>query len=361
MNFANRVSGRACLLYRLLVGAFASLLIVTTTYAQRPKTAPPAKKGDDEKPAATKKAEAPKRDAAPANPEDRTKPQLIDLQTDDGVMIAATYFPPLRPGKDVPVVMMLHGYGEKQAVFFPTEMQHDLAFALQDKGYAVLTFDFRGHGHSTRRVAAPQAADPKAQAAASKVGFNEFRTPTQLATMLNDIETAKRFLLQKNNAGELNVSKLAVIGCELGASLGLVWSFRDWQFPTQAGFSGKQGQDVQALVLISPQYNFKGIGVNKELVYMQQRVPMHVIVGKKDEKYLADAKKMYQSALRARPSETDSKITELSTKVQAGQLLNPDLELDVDQEIVAFLDATLKKKPVKWEARELADDEKTGS
>jgi dienelactone hydrolase len=350
MHCFSRQIGRV--LRTFWLATVATLAIVSIAEAQRPKTPPPA---DDDKPAA-KKANAPKRDAARSNPDDRTKPQLIDLQTDDGVMIAATYFPPPRPGKDVPVVMLLHGYGEKQAVFFPTEMQHDVAFALQDKGYAVLTFDFRGHGHSTRRAGATQGADRNASGS-GKIAFNELRSPAQLATLLNDIETAKRFLLQKNNAGELNVAKLAVVGNEMGASLGTLWAYRDWQYPIQAGFSGKQGQDVQALVLVSPQYNFMGIGINKELTYMQQRLPIHVIVGRKDEKSSADAKKMYQSALRARPSDTDSKITELNTKAKGGQLLNPDLELDVDQEIVSFLDATIKKKPAKWEARDVSDSD----
>jgi hypothetical protein len=94
---------------------------------------------------------------------------------------------------------------------------------------------------------------------------------------------------------------------------------------------------------------------------MHQRVPIQVVVGKKDEKAHGDAKKIYQAAVKARPSETDSKLTELNTKVQGGKLLNPDLELDVDKEIAGFLEATLKKKPVKWEARELAEGDKAGS
>jgi alpha-beta hydrolase superfamily lysophospholipase len=349
------VAGLSC--FALLIGFWAT----PAAQAQRQNTpAQSKKKGEDDK--AAKKGDAKKEtNARGGAQEDRTKPQLVDLETDDGVMIAATYFPPLRPGKDVPVVLLLHGFGEKQSVFFPTETENDVAFALQDKGFAVLTFDFRGHGHSTRRVGNVAGAEQKAPAGGGKLDFNELRAPAQFMTLINDVETAKRFLLQKNNAGEINVAKLGVVGSEMGASIGLLWAFRDWQYPTQAGFSGKQGQDVQTLVLISPQYNLKGLAITKELTYMQQRVPMHVVVGKKEEKSYGDAKKMYQAAVKARPSETDSKFTELNTKVQGGKLLNPDLELDVGKEIVAFLDATLKKKPIKWEAREVGDGEKTGS
>lgn len=308
-----------------------------------------------------KKGDTQKRDTGQrSNPEDRTEPQLVNLQTDDGVLISATYFPPPRPGKDVAPVILLHGFGEKESIFFPTKTGHDLAFALQDHGYAVLTFDFRGHGHSTRRAGA-QGAEPAKGAAANKLDYNELRSAAQFAALLNDIETAKRFLLQKNNAGELNVGKLAVVGTEMGASLAVIWAYRDWQYPAQTGFSGKQGQDVQALVLVSPQYNFKGIAITTELNFIQKRIPIQLVVGKKDEKSFADAKKMHQAAVKARPTETDSKLTDLNTAQRAGKLLNPDLELDVEKEITGFLDATVKKMRPEWGKRELAEEDKAGS
>ena len=330
--------------------------------AQRPKT-PAAKKGDaDDTTPAPKKAEA-KREARAGADDEKGKPQAVDLETSDGVLIAATYFPPLRPDKNTPVVMMLHGYGEKQSVFWPSSSDKDLAFALQDKGYAVLTFDFRGHGHSKTRVGAAGAATvQKGPSSAGKLDYVELRTPAQFRTLLNDIEAAKRYLVRRNNAGEINVAKLGVVGTELGASLGILWSFGDWQYLPQPGFNTtKQGQDVQALVLISPQYNYKGIAVSKELSKLQSFIPMQVVVGKKDSKAFADAEKMYKSATSARPKESDSRLTELDVKLQGSTVLNPDHELDVSKEIVSFFDATLKKKAAKWEARELTDEEKAAS
>src|SRR5262245_7993437 len=209
---------------RLSVAVISSLMIVALLSAQRPKAPQAGKKADDDKPPVAKKADAQKRDAGRNNADDRSEPQLVNLQTDDGVLISATYFPPLRPSKDVAPVILLHGLGEKESIFFPTKTEHDLAFALQDHGYAVLTFDFRGHGHSTRRAGAVQGAETKGVAATNKLDFNELRTPAQVSTLLNDIETAKRFLLQKNHAGELNVGNLAVVGTEMGASLAVIWA-----------------------------------------------------------------------------------------------------------------------------------------
>ena len=329
--------------------------------AQRPK-APAAKKdeADDTKPAA-KKAEA-KREAKAGADDEKTKPQAHDLETSDGVLIAATYFPPTRPDKNTPVVMLLHDYGEKQSIFWPSSSEKDLAFALQDKGYAVLTFDFRGHGHSKQRIGAAAAPGvQKGAAGAGKLDFNDFRRPEQFKALLHDVEAAKRFLVRRNNAGEINVGKLGVVGSEMGASLGVLWAFNDWQYVPQPGFNvSKQGQDVQALVLISPQYNFKGVAINKELGWLQSRIPLQVVVGKKDPKAFGEAEKMVKAAKSARPMEADSKLTELEVKLQGAKLINPDHELDVHTEIVGFLDATVKKKRANWEARELSDEEKAG-
>src|SRR5262245_8368873 len=108
---------------RLFVAVIGSLMIVSLCSAQRPKTPPAGKKADDDKPPVAKKADAQKRDAG-RNADDRTEPQLVNLQTDDGVLISATYFPPLRPSKDVAPVVLLHGLGEKESIFFPTKTEH---------------------------------------------------------------------------------------------------------------------------------------------------------------------------------------------------------------------------------------------
>src|SRR5262245_13408936 len=96
-SYMNTTLSTGCLpgiLRKMFVATVAGLSIVSISYAQRPKTPPANKKAEDEKPQAAKKDT--KKDAA-RNSDDRTEPQLVNLQTDDGVLISATYFPPLRP------------------------------------------------------------------------------------------------------------------------------------------------------------------------------------------------------------------------------------------------------------------------
>ena len=125
--------------------------------AQRPtkgagtKKAPAEDEARDKKDAGKKDG---KKEAAAQQAGKKSEPQAVDLETDDGVLIAATYFPSTL-GKSAPAVILLHGYKEKQRVFWPTDETEEgknLAFTLQDRGYAVLTLDFRGHGRSTAFV-----------------------------------------------------------------------------------------------------------------------------------------------------------------------------------------------------------------
>jgi dienelactone hydrolase len=198
-------------------------------------------------------------------------------------------------------------------------------------------------------------ADVKGPTAAGKMDFHELGKPQMpWGTLQLDIDAARSFLVQRNNAGELNLSKLGLVGSEMGATMAIMWAFKDWSYPSQVGFSGKQGQDVQALVLISPTYNFKGVTVAKELPELQKMVPMQFVVGKKDPKAYGEAEKMFK-AMKGRPTEANSQLTELKTNLQGSKLLNPELELDADKAILKFLDSTVKQKGTKWEARESSE------
>ena len=56
------------------------------------------------------------------------------------------------------------------------------------------------------------------------------------------------------------------------------WAQRDWNFPSVGRM--KQGQDVKALVFISPEKQLKGIGVDKTLTNTNLlRLPMMIIAG----------------------------------------------------------------------------------
>src|SRR5262252_1808860 len=68
----------------------------------------------------------------------------VTFDTVDGVTLQGTFYPSPK-GKDEPTVLLLHKIGSDSH----KDGWDGLAKALNDKGYSVLSFDFRGHGKST--------------------------------------------------------------------------------------------------------------------------------------------------------------------------------------------------------------------
>lgn len=94
----------------------------------------------------------------------RGGPAHESLSIGDGIP-ATLYLPgadggpvpyPRPEGERPPVVVLAHGYGGDQAVMSP------MARSFAEAGYAVVTFDFRGHGSNTDRFAGELAEDVSA-------------------------------------------------------------------------------------------------------------------------------------------------------------------------------------------------------
>ena len=116
-----------------------------------------------------------------------------------------------------------------------------------------------------------------------------------LESMLLDVEAAKTFLLQRNNEEKLNIEQLGVLGTGFGATLALNWAVRDWNVRNLPTY--KMGQDVKALILISPRQSFKGVnrelGVEGSLSLSQLSVL--IVVGHTRATRYADAKRIYKA------------------------------------------------------------------
>src|SRR5947209_6092069 len=82
--------------------------------------------------------------SAPTTAADPNKPQRVPITTADGVELDGTFYRG-RGGRDTPAVMMVHKYGSDRS----KSDWIGLAGALQQAGYAVLSFDLRGHGQTT--------------------------------------------------------------------------------------------------------------------------------------------------------------------------------------------------------------------
>src|SRR5205814_1195743 len=78
-------------------------------------------------------------------------PKDLDLKTDDGLALKATYYPGTK-GEDTVPILILHDWKGDRSQF------KELALFLQAKGRAVIVPDLRGHGGSTELIATGQAA-----------------------------------------------------------------------------------------------------------------------------------------------------------------------------------------------------------
>ena len=103
-----------------------------------------------------------------------------------------------------------------------------------------------------------------------------------------DMEAVRKFLVDKNDAGELNLNKLCLVGSGMGASVAANWAVQDWSAPPLA--VGKQGQDVKALVLISPRWSFNGLSMQVPMKFapLKMNAAWMLVCGSQDPKVKAD-------------------------------------------------------------------------
>ena len=171
-----------------------------------------------------------------------------------------------------------------------------MALYLQEKlGCAVIVPDLRGHGGSTSVKVGRKTETLKA----------EKLQPRQFASMVTqDLLAVKNFVWEKNNEEELNIDKLCVVGVEMGASVALDFAlFDSIGYEQQRVTVGplQVGRFVKALVLISPDWAFRGLNTRKTLTSPVVRgdIPVMILVGKGNAKSLGDAERFYKTFFAA--------------------------------------------------------------
>ena len=301
------------------------------------------------------------------------------LLSADGWPLKLTYYKST-DGKEAAVVVLLHMKNESRMVW--TAPNGFAEKSLQGKGFAVIALDLRKHGQSK-----PDATDdefPKSSAdkdkSAKKVSSGDLR-PADHQAMVVDLEAVKRFIFEEHQKGHLNMRKTAIIAPTMSAAISVVFAANDWaktpydDASTPAARTPR-GQDIQALVLMSPETNVAGIQVHQAAPALKATpLATLVLVGKTDPEK-EQAKKLFQllggdPAKTAQPKKTDAKkgkdkdaesskvdkqrhyYIELNTKLRGTELLGKKLE--VEEAIVGFLTnhvQNLKGFAYEWRDRE---------
>ncbi len=173
--------------------------------------------------------------------------RVLRLQTPDDVGIAAAYYP-ANATTAAPAVVLLHSLGGSRDEWgsFPLLLQHN--------GIAVLSFDFRGHGESTRRITArgPQLVD-----------YQSF-TQRDFQNLLLDINTAVDWL---EGQPDIDKKRIVLVGASLGANLAVRYA--------------KEHEDLAGLLLLSPGLAYKDVRID-EVFPQLRRMPVRVVASIRD-------------------------------------------------------------------------------
>jgi pimeloyl-ACP methyl ester carboxylesterase len=291
-----------------------------------------------------------------------TEPERVKFDTYDQVEIHGTYFAG-DLGTKSPCALILHALGGSSR----EEGWDNLAKELQKKHFAVLLFDFRGHGESTsvgngfwydrlnQSLRGFRPNKPKDQ-----ISYKDFTTLHHWLTLVNDIQAAKYFLDRKNDLSECNSANTVVIGAESSAALGALWIATEWQRPrvvvnrfppVPVNSSEREGQDIECAVWLSfsphitiDKAKFPPLHPESWLASpVRDKVPMCFLYGEQDSKAKSYAQRLYNGVLRARK---DKKLKQLTvekgikdTKLSGRELLGKSL--NTEELILTYLTKVL--------------------
>jgi dienelactone hydrolase len=158
--------------------------------------------------------------------------QAVLLNTADQVKLAGDWYSPAGVGDTkVPAVLLVHGFGQDR-----TQWDAFVRERLLPAGFAALTLDLRGHGASKEKAGASLSAEE---------GWSS--DPKQFPL---DINTAIQWLKARS---DVDVNRIAMIGCELGADLAFLASGKYEEVRSAVVISGNAG-NAEALAKSAPDF-----------------------------------------------------------------------------------------------------------
>jgi hypothetical protein len=275
------------------------------------------------------------------------KPKV--LYAKDGWPIHISYSESQR-GKDAPVVVLLHDKGGRQLTWI---RPNGFAAILENKGYAVITVDLRKHGLSKQSGGSTRKSSKKSGDATS------LRTVDYQAMVMLDMEAVKKFIFNEHQAGHLNMRKLAIVAPEMSAAIAISFAANDWikppydDAPTLAARTPR-GQDVQAIVFISPLTSLPRMNTVKSISFLKElgkRMSFLICVGDSDSLDRGTAKKLFQQLGGEAPDGKDHIYLQSypKNKLRGTQLLGKS---GIEKHMDVFLDKHLNDLSIEWRDRQ---------
>lgn len=269
------------------------------------------------------------------------------LTTKDNVEIRITYYTGTG-GKDTPVVIMLPGKGGSRLIYnHAPQGAVPLAKALQDRGFAVVTVDPRGHGEST---GGPGGGDGKKPA-------RDLNARDYQAVVAYDLDAVKRFIFEEHQKQKLNMAKLAVVAADVMTPVAVEFTLEDWaktpydDAPLLMDRTPR-GQDVKCLVLLSPDTSTPGMSMSAGGSKLRLLpVAVMLAVGSKDTSNLSTANKLFDQLVPKKPETETVFLQKYDGKYRGTDLLFKRMNPPVEAHLVGFLDKFLKELDIDWRDR----------
>lgn len=240
----------------------------------------------------------------------------------DEVPLGTSYYPASKQDTSTPVLLLVHEKDRSDKDFEDpiSELKNmGLAEYFQSIGYAVVSFDLRGHGSNRRLVLADR----------------DWRG------MVDDLQAVYQFLVDRHNRGELNIAKLGVVALGEGANLVSAWAYQ----PGGAVSSEGRVTDLSALALVSPLANGEGYPLTTVMNSLAPRIPVLLMVGERDALSHDAVKRVRPNVERTR----QNKVEVFPSSLHAYKLLR--LEPRVTSVLEKFLETTVKLRATDWEPR----------
>lgn len=266
-----------------------------------------------------------------------------------GWPIQITYYE--SPGdKESPVVILVpgaEGYEDSRT----RKVWDGLAKALQKEKYAVVTADLRKHGDSLPLV------DDDKKARLTRLAANDY-----LLMAGADMEAIKEFLMQEHENQKLNIRKTGIAAAGSSCLVVSAFAAADWLKPPwndapAAAFKTPRGQDVRAILMLSPKSTVRGINLAQTMKVIAdpiKGVAIHIWYNPKNRSEVAAAKKIFRFVeLKKEDPEEPRKLNEgpPDKKYTAEGLLEDRAAPVMEKNIREFFDKFVKARPEEWRTR----------
>lgn len=269
--------------------------------------------------------------------------QAETVSASDMFPIKFTYYPadPKKNDDDLStasVVLLLHGEKGSRINWDKGSApagQKPFPTVLQELGFAVVTVDLRKHGQSVQNG----QAEPVTNDDYMKMGL--------------DLKAVKDFLQEKHQKKELNMGKLAVIGTGFSGPVAIAFADADWRLPPHddspvPALRTPRGQDVKALVLISPDVSAGRLSSTRPLPGLnKQNLSFLFMYGKQDTLDKGAAKNCFKACGSDKKGEGRVVLVEPDLKERGIDLFGKKPN-EVEVPILKFLDERLKKLSIPW-------------